>query len=143
MAALEESPEEKTIRLKFQYLVKSLDVSSVLPAAYSAGLIDDNQRLECGSYSNPYKKTEVFVGIIGREVAANSKNLRTFIQILYNTSHTSIAQRLEGLKIKYLLYTLYEFCLYNVEEYSKNKVNVSSVSPQVAASAVIQSLQVG
>ena len=114
MAALDlekESPEEKTIRLKFQYLVKSLDVSSVLPAAYSAGLIDDNQRLECGSYSNPYKKTEVFVGIIGREVAANSKNLRTFIQILYNTSHTSIAQRLEGLKIKYLLYTNFAYTM--------------------------------
>lgn len=95
----EQSPEEKTLQLKFKYLVNSLDVSSVLPAAYTIGLIDDRQRLKCSYCSNPYDKAEAFLEIIEKVVHANSKNFHTFIKVLRNTSHESIAQRLQGMRI--------------------------------------------
>ena len=46
------SAEAETLKLALEYLVNSMDTSSLLPAALSRGIIREQQRAECTSVSN-------------------------------------------------------------------------------------------
>ena len=90
------STESKALRLAFNYLVNSIDSTSVLPAALSAHLISDSQRSECASETVPFKRAEKFLDHIQRAVYGDSNKYQTFIQVLEETGQASIASRLQG-----------------------------------------------
>ena len=90
------SVEAEVLRLAFSYLVNSLDSTSLLPAALSAGLISYYQRSECDSETVPFKRAEKFLGHLQRAVNEDSNKYHTFIRVLQETGQASIASRLQG-----------------------------------------------
>ena len=83
--------ESEALSQAFDYLVKSIDTTVVLPAAMGRKLITEFQRSECASEPVPYKKAEVFLGHLQRAVNGDRNKLHTFIQILYKTRQDKIA----------------------------------------------------
>ena len=78
-------------------LVDRLDLTSVLPAALSAGLISESQRSECDSETDPFKRAKKFLCHIHRAcVNGDSNKYYTFVQVLKETGQASIASRLRG-----------------------------------------------
>ena len=75
---------------------RMLDLTSVLPAALSAGLISEYQRSECDSETDPSKRVEKFLGHIERAVNGDSNKYHTFVQVLKETGQGSIASYLQG-----------------------------------------------
>ena len=94
------SAEAEALRLAFSYLVNSVDVAALLPAAFSAHLISDPQRSECTSEPDPYKKAEKFLGHLQRAVNGDSSNFNVFIQVLRQTDQLKIAERLHGMILR-------------------------------------------
>ena len=89
------SNESEALRLAFRYLVYSIDLTSVLPAALSAGLITESQRSECDSETHPFKRARKFVCHLQRAVNGDSNKYHTFVQVLKETGQASIASRLQ------------------------------------------------
>ena len=90
------SAEAETLKLALEYLVNSMDTSSLLPAALSRGIIREQQRAECTSVSNPYQKAEKFLEYLQREVNGDKKKFHTFVQLLVDTGHSNLASCLRG-----------------------------------------------
>ena len=90
------SAESEALRLAFSYLVNSIDMTSVLPAALSANLISDSQRSECESVADSFKRAGKFIGHLQRVVNGESSNYHIFIRVLKETNQSSIASRLRG-----------------------------------------------
>ena len=85
------SAEAQALKLALEYLVKSMDTSSLLAAALSRGIIREQQKAECTSVSNPYKKADKFFEYLQREVNGDSS-----VQLLEDTGHSKWASRLNG-----------------------------------------------
>ena len=96
IAADSSSAEAEALKLAFSYLVNTMDTSSLLPAALSRGLIREQQRTECTSEANLYKKTEKFLEHLQREVNGDNKKFHIFVQLLKDTGHANLALRLRG-----------------------------------------------
>ena len=90
------SNESKALRIAFGYLVTSIDLTAVLPAALSAGLISESQRSECDSETAPSKRANKFLGHLQRAVNGDSNKYHTFVQILKEVGQASIASYLQG-----------------------------------------------
>ena len=90
------SAKTEALKLALEYLVNSMDTSSLLPAALSRGLIREQQKAECTSESNPYHKSEKFLEYLQREVNGDNKKFHTFVQLLVDTGHSHLASRLRG-----------------------------------------------
>ena len=88
--------EAEALKLALEYLVNSMDTSSILPAALSRGLMREQQKAECASESNPYQKAEKFLEYLQREVNGDNKKFHTFVQLLVDTGHSNLASRLRG-----------------------------------------------
>ena len=94
---MDRSAEKETLKLLFHYLVvNSIDAAAILPAALSASLISEQQRSDCASEADPYKKAEKFVGHLQRSVNGDTANFRKFLKVLHITNHGSIASRLQS-----------------------------------------------
>ena len=76
------SEEAEVLKLALEYLVTTIDTSSLLPAALSRGLIREQQKADCTSVSNPYKKAEKFLEYLQRAVNGDSRKFHTFVQLL-------------------------------------------------------------
>ena len=94
--------EKETLKLSFPYLVDSIDTAALLPAALSASLISDQQRSDCASETEPYKKAEKFLTYLQRSVNGDSNKLHKFVEILRETGQESIAVRLQGMMNEFL-----------------------------------------
>ena len=90
------SAEAEALKLALEYLVNSMDTSSLLPAALSRGLIREKQKADCVSESNPYQKSEKFLEHLQREVNGDNKKFHTFVQLLVDTGQSNLASRLSG-----------------------------------------------
>lgn len=90
------SPEEEALTKAFNYLVKSIDTDSLLPAALSRNLITNYQRSDCVCEPNPYKKAEKFVDHLLRAVNGDSDKFYIFMQVLLESGQSSIAKRMNG-----------------------------------------------
>ena len=90
------SAEAEALKLAFEYLVNSMDTSSLLPAALSRGLIREQQKADCTSESNPYQKAEKFLEHLQREVYGDNGKFHTFVQLLEDTGHSNLVSRLLG-----------------------------------------------
>ena len=88
--------EVVVLECKFDYLVKSIDAASVLPAALSARLITAQQRAACWVECDPYNRAEKFLGHLQRTVNGNLEKFHTFLQVLDGTGQESIAKHLRG-----------------------------------------------
>ena len=93
---IDRSAEKETLKLLFHYLVNSIDAAALLPAALSASLITEQQRSDCASEADPYKKAEKFVGHLQRAVNGDTANFRKFLKVLHITNQGSIATRLQS-----------------------------------------------
>ena len=98
MATAGGSPAEpEALKHSFSYLVNSIDAAGLLPVALSRNLITSQQRSECASEADLYKKAEMFVGYIERAVKGDCNNYHTFVQILEESQgQAHIASRLRG-----------------------------------------------
>ena len=76
--------------------MNSVDTPSLLPAALSRGLIREQQKADCASESNPYKKAEKFLEYLQREVNGDNKKFHTFVQLLVDTGQSNLASHLNG-----------------------------------------------
>ena len=94
MATCTGTAEQETLKLKFSYLVNSIDAAALLPAALSRQLITERQRVECFSEPDPYKKAEKFLGHLQRAVNGDSENFHIFVQLLNESGQAKIASRL-------------------------------------------------
>ena len=94
--AAKPSAESEALRVAFSYLVNSIDSTSVLPAAYSHGLISDSQRDGCDSVEDSFKRAGKFVGHIQRAVNGDSNKYHVFIRVLNETGQAHMAARLLG-----------------------------------------------
>ena len=93
------SAESEALRFTFRYLdlANRLDLTAVLPAALSAGLISESQRSECASETDPFKGAEKFLGHLQRAVnGADSNKYHKFVQVLKETGKDNTASRLQG-----------------------------------------------
>ena len=90
------SVESEALRLAFSYLVNSIDVTALLPAAMSANLISASQRSEFDSETDPFKRANKFLGHLQRAVNGDSNKYHTFLQVLKETGQARIASRLQG-----------------------------------------------
>ena len=90
------SNESKALRIAFAYLVTSIDLTAVLPAALSAGLISESQRSEYDSETDTFKRAVKFVGHLQRAVNGDSNKYHTFVQVLKEAGQASIALILQG-----------------------------------------------
>ena len=88
--------EAEALKLALEYVVNSMDTSSLLPAALSRGLIREQQKADCTSEPNPYQKAEIFLEYLQREVNGDSKKFHTFVQLLVDTGHSNLASCLSG-----------------------------------------------
>ena len=88
--------ESEALEHSFSYLVNSIDTAALLPAAMSGNLITDRQRTECFNESDPYKKTETFLGYLQRAVNGDYHKFDTFLDILQKSSQQHIVTRLRG-----------------------------------------------
>ena len=95
-SARSSSAEAEALKLALEYLVNSMDTTSLLPAALSRRLIREQQKAECASEPNLYQKTEKFLEHLQREVNGDSKKFHTFVQLLVDTGHSNLASRLSG-----------------------------------------------
>ena len=90
------SNESKALRIAFGYLVTSIDLTAVLPAALNAGLISNSQRRDCVSETTLFKRAEKFIGHLQKAVNGDSNKYHTFVQVLKETGQASIASSLQG-----------------------------------------------
>ena len=81
--------EAEALKLALEYLVNSMDTPSLLPAALSRGIIREQQKAECASESNPYKKAEKFLEHLQRGVKGDSSKFLPFVQLLVDTGHSN------------------------------------------------------
>ena len=88
--------EVVVLQRKFSYLVDSIDPTSVIPAALSAGLITAQQRSECSGECDSYKRAEKFLGYLQRTVNGNHEKFHTFLHVLDRTGQEGIAEHLRG-----------------------------------------------
>ena len=93
-AASSNPAEPEALKLAFSYLVNSIDTSSLLPAAFSKGLISERQKADCASEPNPYQRAEKFLEHLQREVNGDSQKFHTFMCLLADTGHLNLASRL-------------------------------------------------
>ena len=100
--------ELEALKHLFDYLVRSVDIAALLPAAMSANLITDRQRTECANQSDPYKTTEAFLGCVQRAVNGNYHNFYTFVDILQSTHQQYIVSRLRGMSA--LVSCMFDLC---------------------------------
>ena len=89
--------EKETLKLLFSYLVNSIDTAALLPAAQSASLISEQQRSDCASEAEPYKKAEKFLTYLQRSVNGDSNKFHIFVEILRETGQGSIAVHIQGM----------------------------------------------
>ena len=94
--AAKPSAESEALRVAFSYLVNSIDSTSVLPTALSAGLISYSQWSECDSVLDSFKRAGKFLGYILRAVNGDSNKYHVFIRVLNETGQANIASRLRG-----------------------------------------------
>ena len=87
---------KSALGLALSYLVNNVDATALLPVARSRQLITEPQRSECASELNPYTKAEKFLRHLQRAVNGDSSKFDTFLQVLEETNHTSIASHLRG-----------------------------------------------
>ena len=90
------SDKADVLTLSFEYLVKSIDTSSILPAALSSNLITVFQKSECSSEPDAYKKADLFLSHLQRAVNGDPKHFYVFLDILERTRQTDIALNLRG-----------------------------------------------
>ena len=95
-AVIDRSAEKETLKLLFHELVNSIDAVALPTAALSASLISEQQRSDCTSEANPYKKAEKFVGHLQRAVNGDTAKFHTFLKVLRETNQESIASRLQS-----------------------------------------------
>ena len=88
--------ESEALRRSFSYLVNSIDTTAILPVALSKKLIIDRVRQSCSNEPDDYKKAEKFLSSLLRTVNGNFRMFQTFVQILKETSQSTIASQLEG-----------------------------------------------
>ena len=97
MATAIDNGEKETLNLSFAYLVNSLDADTLLPAALSASLISEQQRSDCASEADPYKKAEKFVVHLQRAVNGDRFKFHIFLKVLRETNQEGIAVHLQGI----------------------------------------------
>ena len=98
---IDRNAEKETLKRSFHYLVDSIDAAALLPAALSASLISDQQRSDCASEADPYKKAEKFVSHLQRVVNGDSTKFHTFLEVLRRTNQRRIASRLQSKRTMY------------------------------------------
>ena len=86
--------ESEALNQAFNYLVNSIDATTLLPAAMSKKLITEGQRSECASEPDPFKKADLFLGHLQRAVNGDYGKFHTFVQILHETGQDNIADEL-------------------------------------------------
>ena len=74
--------EGDVLRVLNDFLVNSIEIDSLLPAAWSTKLISDRQKSECSSESETFKKSEKFLEYLQRGVNGDSDKFYTFLDIL-------------------------------------------------------------
>ena len=90
------SSEAEALKNSFDYLVKSIDTDSLLPAALSRKLITEYQREECSCESDQYNKAVKFYGHLLRAVNGDSNKYHVFILVLFDCDQPSIARCIHG-----------------------------------------------
>ena len=91
------SAESRALQRKFDYLAKGIsNVSELISAAFSGGLISDHQRYDCTQEANPYEKVIKFLGILMRKVHADTSNFQAFVQVLETVGCVKEASTLRG-----------------------------------------------
>ena len=90
------SAELEALLQEFTYIISSIDIGCLLPAALSRSLITHQQRLEYVYEPDPVMKAKKFFGHLMGALKGNSNKYYTFIQILHETGQTSIASRLQS-----------------------------------------------
>ena len=89
--------EKETLKLLFGYLVDSIDTATLLPYALSRCLISEQQRSDCASEVDPYRKADKFLTYLQRSVNGDSNKFHTFVKILRETNQESIAVYIQGM----------------------------------------------
>ena len=95
MATCTGTAEQETLKLKYSYLVNSIDTTALLPLALSRQLITERQRVECFSEPDLYQKAEKFLGHVQRAVNGDSKKFHIFVQLLNESGQENIASHLK------------------------------------------------
>ena len=122
--------EKETLRVLFGDLVESIDTAILLPAALSSSLISEQQRSDCASEADPYKKAEKLLTYLQRSVNGDSNKFHTFVKILRETNQETIAVRLQGM--------INEVCWHDIAEPASDVVlaildNLDMVTRQIAS----------
>ena len=90
------SNESETLRLLYNKLSTSIDIDSLLPVAYSFGIINDRQREACKNKSDVYKKTEAFLDYLQIKVRENPAKFHGFIDVLRGSDQKCTASLVES-----------------------------------------------
>ena len=90
------SAKAEALRHVSEYLVNSMDTSSLLPGAHAREIISERQKAECVSELNLYQKADKFLEHLQREVNGDNSKFDTFVQLLKDSDHSMLASRLLG-----------------------------------------------
>ena len=91
------SAESQALQRKFHFLTRGIsNVSELISAAFSKGLISDHQRADCTNEASPYKKVEKFLDILIKNVNADTSNFQAFVQVLDTVGCVKEASTLRG-----------------------------------------------
>ena len=114
----------------FSYLVGSIDAISVLPEAFSEGLITTRQRTECSAVIvDSYKCAERFLEHLQRAVNGDCEKFHTFLQVLDRTGQEKIAEHLRGsshiiiMNFRRKFYSLYIFFTESIQARNPDQHN--------------------
>jgi len=74
------SPEYRTFVQHHSILQTSLDPGTVVPIAYSKGLLTEHEHSRATNMQlSDYERLEIFLNAIGRRIAGNSGEFHTFV----------------------------------------------------------------
>ena len=91
------SAESEALKLAFGYLARSINADSLLSDAFSSDLITEHERAGCFAETNPYKKAEIFLGHLQRQVHGDKNKFHSFVQLLNSSAGSvNLATHLRG-----------------------------------------------
>ena len=90
------SKESETLQRLYDKLSTSIEIDSLLPLAYSFGIINDRQLAHCKNNPDDYKKTEAFLDCLKRIVSGNSAKFHGFVYVLRESKQEPIADLVES-----------------------------------------------
>ena len=90
------SNESEALRQLYSTLSTSIDINSILPVAYSIGIINSRQREACRSKSDVFEKTEAFLDYLEIKVRENPAKFHGFIDVLRGSDHEGTASLVES-----------------------------------------------